>query len=124
MTSISVLQSFLLYLYHLYQIWPLEKETGHCERKNISNLVKLAVMTDFLALGFESFLRRFRCSMYSWLFFTFLDERFGSLSWRFESLSFLNSLNLDSNPFVEDSDPLVFFFQNLHFFTNKFESMS
>ena len=37
----------MLYLYHLYQIWPLEKETSCCEGEDFSNLVKLVVVTSF-----------------------------------------------------------------------------
>ena len=44
MTSISVLQNFLLYLYHIYQLYPLEKETSRCEWVNLR---KLTVMHDF-----------------------------------------------------------------------------
>ena len=45
MTSLSVLQSSWLYLYHLYQLWSLGKETNRCEWVNLR---KLAVMHDFL----------------------------------------------------------------------------
>ena len=45
MTSINVLQIFLLYLYLPYQLWPLEKETICCKRVDFSNLLKLAIMT-------------------------------------------------------------------------------
>ena len=44
MTFISVLQSSWLYLYHLYQLWSLEKETSCCEWVNLR---KLTVMHDF-----------------------------------------------------------------------------
>ena len=124
MTSLSVLQSSWLYLYHLYQLWPLEKETGHCERENISNLVKLAVMTLFFALGFKSFLWRFGSFMYSYLLFTFPNKGFKSLSWRFKSLALLNSLEFGFESICWGFKSFGFFLQNFHFFTYRFESMS
>ena len=45
MTSMSVLQSSLLYLYLQHQIWLLEKKTSHCEREDFLNPMKLTVLT-------------------------------------------------------------------------------
>ena len=101
MTSLSVLQSSLLYLYHLYQLWLLEKETSN--------------YTPFLTLGFESICRGFGSSMFSWLFFTFPDEGFRSLPWRFTSLSFLNFLECGFKFICRRFGSLSLFLQNLHF---------
>ena len=88
MTSISVLQSSLLYLYHLYQIWLWKKETSRCEWVKMR---KIAVMHEFWTWDSNPYL----CDLNRYLL--------GSI--------FLTFWNLDSNPYLGDSNrPLYLVF--------------
>ena len=81
MTSISVLQSSWLYLYHLYQLYPLGKETSRCE---LVKMRKIAVMHEFWTWDLNPYLSDLNCCL------------LGSI--------FLTLWNLDSNPYLGDSN--------------------
>ena len=81
MTSISVLQSSWLYLYHLYQLYPLGKETSRCEWVKMR---KIVVMHEFWTWDSNLYLSDSNRCLLGSIFLTF---------W-----------NLDSNPYSRDSN--------------------
>ena len=81
MTSLSVLQSSWLYLYHFYQLYPLEKETNRCEWVKKG---KLAVIHEFWTWDSNPYLNDSNRYLLGSIFLTF---------W-----------NLDSNPYLGDSN--------------------
>ena len=81
MTSLSVLQSSWLYLYHLYQLYPLGKETSRCEWVKMR---KIAVMHEFWTWDSNPYLINLNHYLLESIFLTF---------W-----------NLDSNPYLGDSN--------------------
>ena len=81
MTSLCVLQSSWLYLYHLYQLWLLEKETSCCEWVKMR---KLDVMHEFWTWDSNPYLSDSNHCLLESIFLTF---------W-----------NMDSNPYLGDSN--------------------
>ena len=81
MTSLVVLQSFWLYLYHLYQLYPLGKETSRCEWVKMR---KITVMHEFWTWDSNPYLSNSNRYLLKSIFLTF---------W-----------NLDSNPYLGDSN--------------------
>ena len=81
MTFLSVLQSSWLYLYHLYQLYPLGKETSRCEWVKMR---KIAVIHEFWTWDSNPYLSDLNRCLFESIFLTF---------W-----------NMDSNPYLGDSN--------------------